>query len=371
VPEKKKQHFVPQFYMRNFSPDADRKRISLYLVDAQRHVAQAAIRDQACENYFYGKDGVVEEVLSRLEGQTSPLIAKAIADKVLPDRMGEDHLTLLTFVLFQGARTPVMAAAMNEGAEKLARMFAKEFPDLKDRAEGMRLRFKESPVTALQISLEIRRFALDLQWKILENKTPRVFITSDNPAVTYNQFLERRNPRARNTGLVSKGLQIFLPLSPHHMLMLYDSNVYRIGRREHMKTHVGVTREPDVMALNTLQAANADQVLYFSPDTDLSHVEEAVARAKPHRRSEHVELSKHPAVGPDGKWGTIIKETIIDLRLGLSLDFSAILSAAAGARLRDHEVQLRDPERIRRFEESRLPAGPCDPRKFVESCLGE
>lgn len=30
MPENKKQHFVPQFYLRNFSADAEQKLFSLY-----------------------------------------------------------------------------------------------------------------------------------------------------------------------------------------------------------------------------------------------------------------------------------------------------------------------------------------------------
>lgn len=48
--EKKKQHFVPQFYMRNFAVDPEKRRISLFLIDADRHVPAATIKDQACEH---------------------------------------------------------------------------------------------------------------------------------------------------------------------------------------------------------------------------------------------------------------------------------------------------------------------------------
>ncbi len=88
--ENKRQHFVPQFYMRKFSVDAERKLISLYVIDGERHVPAASIRDQAYEDYFYGKAGV-EDDLKELEAVVSPIIAKAIGENALPERMSEGH----------------------------------------------------------------------------------------------------------------------------------------------------------------------------------------------------------------------------------------------------------------------------------------
>jgi hypothetical protein len=220
------------------------------------------------------------------------------------------------------------------------------------------------------MAAEIRHFALDLKWKLLENRTRRLFIASDNPAVRYNQFLEKRHFLASNTGVASKGLQIFLPIGPRHMLMLYDGDIYRIGGRKHLETHIEVEREADVEALNILQTANADEVLYFSADTDIVHVREAVEGAKPHRRKELTDVKKHCAIGPDGKESTLIQQSRVDLRIGLALGFAVILPSVGGRHLPLRAVHLRNPELVRRFEEARLPIGPCDPRRFVESLLG-
>jgi hypothetical protein len=367
--EKKKQHFVPQFYLKNFSVDAGRKRVSLYVIDTDKLVPEATIKDQAFENYFYGKAGMEDE-LSILETLASPIIAKAIADNTLPERMSEGHLALLTFVLFQDARTPVMAAQMNEHTEKLARRFARDIPDLKDEADGIRVNDRDAPVKALRMKSEIRDFALDLRWKLLENKTRRLFITSDNPAVRYNQFLEKRNTLGSNIGIDCKGLQIFLPLGPRHMLMLYDGDVYRVGGRKHLENHIEGVREADVEALNVLGVANADGMVYFSADTDIAHVREAVERAKGHRQAEKVDIKEHRGIGPGGERGTLIQTSPVGVRIGLTLDFSVILPSAAGPHLNAHTVQLRHPELVRRFEESRMRGGPFDARRFVESFLG-
>lgn len=306
--------------------------------------------------------------MSRLEGEVSPIIADAITKNALPERMSDGHLALLTFVLFQHARTPSRAAAMNEHTEKLVKTLAKDFPDLKDEANGIQVNDRDAPVTALRAVGEIRHFAADLKLKLLENKTRRLFITSDNPAVLYNQFLEKRNPQGGNTGIQCIGLQIFLPLGPRHLLMLYDGNVYRVGGRQHLQTHIEITREADVEALNVLQAANADNVLYYSADTDVAHVREAVGRATAYRWTERVRITEHPGVGPDGRAGTLFACSRVDMQIGLALDFAVVLPSAVGPPLKVQAAYLRDPELVYRFEAARK-LRQCDPRRLVEAFL--
>jgi hypothetical protein len=363
--EKRKQHFVPQFYMRNFSADVERKRFSLYVFDSDRYVSSATIKDQACEDYFYGQAGV-EDALGKLEASASPIIAAAITTNTLPELLSDRHVSLLAFVVFQNARTPVMAAGIDEQTEKLVQTVARSIPDLEDEANSISIDDPNTPVLALKLAAEISYFTLDLRWKLLENKTGRLFITSDNPTVRYNQFLEKRNPLAGNTGLASKGLQIFLPLGPRHMLMLYDGDVYRVGGRKYLETHIQIGREDDVSALNELQAANADEVLFFSQDTNGSHVREAVTSASKHRGKGKVEIKEHCAVGPDGRQGTLIQTCNMDLRTGLALDFVGILPSATGPQLNNHPVKLRNPELVHRFELARIAGRPCDARQFVE-----
>ena len=211
--EKKKQHFVPQFYMRNWAVDPDRRRISLYAIGSGKHVAAATIKDQAYENYLYGK-GVAEDVLSEMEGKAAPIIARAMKDNELPAPLTPDHAALLTFALLQDARTPPKAAGYDEQSLKVAQYLAREFPDLKDRADGMTYRDRETPLTALRIVAEMIPELQDLRMKLLVNRTPTPFITSDDPCVRYNQFMEKRNPEAGNTGLGNKGATDIPPFEP-------------------------------------------------------------------------------------------------------------------------------------------------------------
>ena len=54
-----------------------------------------------------------------------------------------------------------------------------------------------------------------------------------------------------------RGLQIFLPLSPGHLLVLYDGNIY-----DHVKSHK--LTESDIDTINVFQILYAETNVYFS-----------------------------------------------------------------------------------------------------------
>ncbi len=339
--EKRKQHFVPQFYMRNFSGDAEKMHFSLYHFGSSKRMDGVPIKDQNYDDYFYGKDGTIENALSMLEGAASAVVARVLANTALPERMSEDFITLVTFALFQSGRTPVAAAEIDEQLERFVKEVAKDAPELKDSVDAVRVRFTNAPAVLLRFVAESYVFVLDLKWKLLQNKTSRLYITSDHPAILYNQFLEKRKTFGSSIGLASKGLQFFLPLGPRHLLMMYDGGVYRVGGRTHLEPCIEA-QEHDVAALNALQAANADELLFFSPHTAADHVAEAVELGRKQHLVEKASVKRYE--GADEEVGDLIHLWRAELRVGLVLPSVVILPSAAGPQLSNHVVHLRDPE---------------------------
>lgn len=370
MPEQKRQHFVSQFYMKNFSADANRKLICLYVLRSGALKRDVPIKEQGYEDYFYGKGNGVEAALGRLEQAVSPLIARALTDNALPTLGSADHFALLKFVILQYDRTPARAAMLNEQMEKMVKTIANGIEDLKEKAVEFKIDAKNVPLMALAAAEELCPFASDLAWKLVGNKTSRSFLTSDHPAVFHNQFLETRKKSGGITGINSKGLQIFLPIGPRHLLMLYDKDVYRVGGRNQFDTYIETCNESDVAGFNSLQVANADEVIYFSAHTSENHVRQAVARGTPFRLSEKCSVRELPAVGPNGEdMGSIIASSSNDLRHGFKPGFSAILPSAAGPAMDPWGVELRDPKRVARFQERMMQKEPIDARQFVESFL--
>ena len=90
------------------------------------------------------------------------------------------------------------------------------------------------------------------------------FITSDAPVYAYNQYCEGIRDIGI-TGLANRGLQIFVPLSPSLLLIIYDGRTYKIRRLADRWSGRSVTNDvSDIDQLNLLQLLSAERNVYFS-----------------------------------------------------------------------------------------------------------
>lgn len=334
--------------MRNFSDDADRKMISLYHIREGMRVDRVPIKNQNYVDYLYGKDGRIEDALGQMEVVASEVITDILADDKLPERLSEGFSALHAFVLFQLGRTPAAVKEINDQVDKLLKEMARDEPELRDSLDEVRFEFTDAPAELMRTVAETYPFTVDLKWKLLLNYTDRLFITSDHPAILYNQFLEKRKRFGSNIGLSSKGLQIFFPIGPRHLIVMYDEGVYRIGGRKHLESTIEV-QEADVIALNLLQAANADELLFFNPLTDADHVTAAANSGRAFHVEDKSAVKRYHATG--GKRGDIIHSSRVELRVDLELPCAVIQSSAAGPQLSNAAVQLRDPEFVQICED--------------------
>ena len=103
--EKKKQHFVPRFYLRNFSLNAEGKKISLFNFAACKYVSCSNLYDQAYKNYFYGEDLTIEDALADLEKEAAKIINSTLLNDTVPMMGSDEHHILLVFIMFLRQRT--------------------------------------------------------------------------------------------------------------------------------------------------------------------------------------------------------------------------------------------------------------------------
>jgi hypothetical protein len=122
---------------------------------------------------------------------------------------------------------------------------------------------------------------LDMGYKLIVNNTNVEFVTSDNPVVLYNQLLSFRKA-GNSTGLITKGLQIFFPISPRLLIVFYDMGAYRVSRNN--KIEHDITDVRDVYNLNLLQACSCHENIYFmDEDIDTASLHK---KARPHMRKD-------------------------------------------------------------------------------------
>lgn len=267
----KNQHYVPQFYQRNFSVDG--KTIGAYILGQNKYVPYAVIKHQASSDYFYSRNMKVEEALGGLESLASKAIEK-IKEEPKNKMLGEDAMALFVYTILQIGRTPAFVKMMMDNANKMGTMMFRKYVEAKRKTkqshevelitdnvlDALSIEMKEPALHAIGAISQILDVCYDLleDPKVLINKTGKSFITNDNPACMYDQHFERIGGLSYALGTC--GLQIYLPLNSTLAIMYYDRDCYKLGDRR--KPYVELLQECDVEQLNRLVACTADEVLY-------------------------------------------------------------------------------------------------------------
>jgi hypothetical protein len=290
---KRRQHYVPKLYLRGFQSEP--RRINLYHLASRDAVKDASLRDQCYIHKFYGPSPEIEDSLASLEDVAAPVI-RAICESGKPPAPGtEQHSVLLSFVGLQILRTPV---ARQNIKDSWVKMDAQIFGDSEPSPESGLARFSPVPdneALALQMKIvpQYVEALADLHVHVARTGIREGLITSDNPVFKYNTYC--RGIRYLGvTGAHSRGLQIFLPLSPRILLLLYDAAVYAVSEdRSTQSTYGSISRE-DVERLNAAQIINAEECVYFA-DWYSSESIDRLARAHlPFKQSDimHVDEGK-------------------------------------------------------------------------------
>jgi hypothetical protein len=260
MPSKKKNHFVPQFYMRNFGSDTS---VSLFNIAARRHVSRASIAGQCQRDYLYGRDGTVEDALMKIETKVCQTIREMILKQTLPARDSQDYFLLTLFIAYQMARTPRSGASFLDDASKLARIWLRFHPELpeqlKDGLDDIEVTHPYPELMMMDAAGRNSFVLLDLEPALIRNESDVGFITSDYPAVKFNQWAQNAKVGGA-LGLGSVGLQILLPLSPNYLLLLYDPGIYSVGRPGKV---LSIPNSYSIAGLNALQLTSAVDNLYF------------------------------------------------------------------------------------------------------------
>lgn len=323
MPQNKKHHYVPKFYLRRFTPNE--RLINIYNLKARRKIIGASLSDQCYKDYMYGKDGQTEKALCVIEGEASKLFKRIDAIISLPKPLTEQHLTMLLHILIQHGRTKYATEEMDEITDKMTKeTWAEYFKEQHNiDINRFRITMKDSARFSVQMSMRMYPLLMDLHYKLFVNQTNVEFIASDNPVVYYNQLFNFR-PVLGSAGTASKGLQIFLPLDPRKTLVLYDPAVYRVGGNW---IAIPVTNPQDVYELNTLQMCSALDNVYFQ-DNDINMVA-LHKKADPYMRAAKATVQSMPVAGsPPERRHKFVAMYKSDINTSLNLSMIALRGSA-------------------------------------------
>ncbi|MBB5441595.1 MULTISPECIES: DUF4238 domain-containing protein [unclassified Paraburkholderia] len=321
MPDNKKHHFVPKFYLKRFSSDG--KSINAYVLKSSKKVLSANLANQCYRDYFYGKEPDFEHALGLLESEAAGLL-KTIGETNSLSEKYNDRISLMFFILLQSARTELIAEELNDMTDKF---FKHVFAD-RAKADGIDINdyqmvMQEPARLTLQMAAENYPMLLDLDFRLLLNSTKEGFITSDNPVVFYNQFMSFRK-NVPSAGYASRGLQTFFPLDDKRMLCLFDGGVYRAPGN--MGDTLPITDVRDVYELNTVQACSASGVLYFH-DRD-QDIDALCKKARPFFRTGLSNLDAYPQEAPPGGKLELLMTSRPEISTNMVLSFLSVRRSA-------------------------------------------
>jgi hypothetical protein len=313
---RKSQHFVPRFLLERFATPGTRER-AISAFDLDRVICRdgVSIAGQCARSFFYGRDGKMEDALSDLEGAAAEAVRQLI--KVGPDRppfRPEDAVTLLVFIAAQHGRTPAALAEQEARYRGLVdQVVAEKIKDPEERARGVEylVRRDISATKSTQTMVQLGSALADLADLLVINNSALEFATSDIAVVLHNHWAAPVQG-VGVLGLACSGLQVFLPLSPRHLLVKYDPAIYSPPR-----SVVRVGAIGSIRAVNQLQCAYAERHVYFSGDAatrdSLAELQRSTPRAL---RSKNVRVEKLKRIdGPEQLVFAYEEQARIDLRL--------------------------------------------------------
>ena len=224
----------------------------------------------------------------------------------------------------QYGRTKYSADVLDEMTDKMMKHICRPIAE-KEGLDLDKVKIGLRNVTQYSVSLTTQNYPLilDLHYKLLKNSTDVEFVTSDNPVVLYNQFMSFRK-HGSNTGIASKGLQIFFPIDPNKLILVYDPAVYRVGNDR--KISIEITNSRDVYHVNKLQICSCLENIYFrDPHFDCEALHKS---AKPFMRKNKTTVASFPQYENEYRKSKLLMTSREDIRTNLTLSFLSIRKSA-------------------------------------------
>jgi len=280
----KNQHYVPQFYFRNFSEDG--KTIGLYLIGKNKHM-KIPFKGQCSKKNFYGSNKEIEKSLSPMEDIHAKVIGKIIQKRSLNGFTNQDNIHVHTALVLQRHRTAEARRVAEECSDYLIENYIKELiksrapSNLRESLDKAKIKWEGSHSYELLLSLISPVLISDLSMILLINKTSTNYCFSDSPVVLYNPFFVGSSDLG-NEGLQSPALTIFLPLNEEICLFLYDERYYEIKRLK--KTKSKIIKDEDIRKINLLQFYSSGGNIYYKSEKDKETISQTASSFDPPKR---------------------------------------------------------------------------------------
>lgn len=259
---KKNQHYIPKFYLRYFSFEQNLKEIGIYNFKNNFFKQNVPLKHQCSKNFLYGVDGVIEDNLSKIEGQFDSFIKNIITTNDLNKSYQEELSNLLAFCVVTDMRSLTSIENLKDFPNRVNNLdLGYKFPDIGH---------ERSVNIIFSLYKKIIMTVIDLDYKLLKNQSNTAFISSDFPISKYNLLFENQNKYFSTTGYKWKGLLIFLPISPSLTIVFFDKTTYKIGNKKDKV--ISITNNSEIDQLNLLQMLHSNEIVFFNEQVSLNYI---------------------------------------------------------------------------------------------------
>lgn len=280
------QHYVPRFYLKNFSEikgsgKKEKVLTTFYQFNGSLIKENIPVKSICYEEYFYGLDGEVEKDLAKKELTWAKTIQKKLINT--DENFDQESVRVIKqFAVYQYCRT---LASYNYNKDLLSEMYA-EFicPKVPSISKEIVKKLVENRIenetngSDLVYSCdELTQEIEDLDIGLIRYNTERKLITSDMPVIVINPFCQDM------IGFSNAGIVIFFPLSPELLVVFYDNKIYN-----NIKRYMVVNNEQEVLNLNKYQVLSAEERIISKYREELSLLvsDEVLVKRRDERISE-------------------------------------------------------------------------------------
>lgn len=274
MPDKKKHHYVPKFYLKEFTND--KGEFVVFNLKEEKCIEAVPYKDQCYKSYFYGKDGIWEEQLGEMETKWA-VVFKKVKEK---DLLLEDDLKLIKqFAVYQRHRTFAENEYMKQSREGMIiecgkMLYANKGWIFDEEAEKIckdRALSEITPAENLEVAMSASKYLDDLDVLVINYNTSSELISSDVPVVVINPFHQL------TIGYACMGIILFFPISRHQLVVIYDGKMYSRFRN---KQYMDMEDETEVYHLNAFQYVSAETILFSYRADELCSFSDDVKEAR-------------------------------------------------------------------------------------------
>ena len=307
---KKKQHYVPQCYLNAWAIKGTHQ---IHVYDKQiRKDRINNIIDVASENYFYdinfkkalsnnekailgieddeledmSKEQSIENFFANsVEGELSKFLETLIkkVDSLTPKKIKRHFISkrkkvkFSRHLSFQHIRTKSTRVSIDGISDCLEQMLTemnaskRVIDSIAATKDSTKLIHGQMILNKEEISHAACRFN-ELIWILAVNNTNTEFFTTDKPISTRPHIIDKYVPK---TGLMSDGIEVFYPISPKIMLIMFDP-VYHHNISKLDRHYFFINDSKDIDSYNILSSIFANRCI-FSSSGDFTIIEQMLS----------------------------------------------------------------------------------------------